>query len=253
MWWTSLKRQVGTARRQAVWHAVHWGWREFQNAGMVTAETPAGRAFARFGRGSLMAFPAGSVFGQGSIEIGDDTLIVFSSDNGPVVDDGYQDEAVRKLGGHRPAGGLRGGKYSAFEGGTRVPFLLRWPARVKPGVSAALVCQIDLLASLGALVGGSLVEHGGQNPIEAVRLGSCVLTGPFTHNFRDAYAALFREGGAIEVRSSDDIARQVTLLLQDKLAAKRMQHGADLALQSLGGALAKTLGAIQPLLEKQRA
>jgi 3-deoxy-D-manno-octulosonic-acid transferase len=104
-----------------------------------------------------------------------------------------------------------------------------------------------------SLVGGSLVEHGGQNPIEAVRLGSCVLTGPYTHNFRDAYAALLREGGAIEVRSSDDIARQVTLLLADQLAAKRMQRGADLALQSLGGALAKTLGAIQPLLEKQRA
>lgn len=104
-----------------------------------------------------------------------------------------------------------------------------------------------------SLVGGSLVEHGGQNPIEAVRLGSCVLTGPFVHNFRDAYAALFREGGAVEVRSSDDIARQVTLLLGDQQAAKRMQQGADAALKSLGGALAKTLGAIQPLLEKQRA
>jgi acetyltransferase-like isoleucine patch superfamily enzyme len=75
MWWKSLERRVGTARRQFVWRAVHWGWREFQNAGMVTADTPAGRAFARFGRGSLMAFPAGSVFGEGSIEIGDDTLI----------------------------------------------------------------------------------------------------------------------------------------------------------------------------------
>ena len=104
-----------------------------------------------------------------------------------------------------------------------------------------------------SLVGGSLVEHGGQNPIEAVRLGSCVLTGPFVHNFRDAYAALFREGGAVEVRSSDDIARQVTLLLKDQQAAERMRHGADVALQSLGGSLAKTLGAIQPLLEKQRA
>jgi acetyltransferase-like isoleucine patch superfamily enzyme len=75
MWWKSLERRVGTARRQFVWHAVHWGWREFQNAGMVTADTPAGRSFARFGRGSLMAFPAGSVFGEGSIAIGDDTLI----------------------------------------------------------------------------------------------------------------------------------------------------------------------------------
>jgi 3-deoxy-D-manno-octulosonic-acid transferase len=104
-----------------------------------------------------------------------------------------------------------------------------------------------------ALVGGSLVEHGGQNPVEAVRLGACVLTGPYVHNFRDAYAALFREGGAIEVRSSDDIARQVTLLLADRQAAERMHHGAEVALRSLSGALAKTLGAIQPLLEKQRA
>lgn len=104
-----------------------------------------------------------------------------------------------------------------------------------------------------ALVGGSLVEHGGQNPIEAVRLGSCVLTGPFVHNFRDAYSALFREGGAIEVRSSDDIAKQVKMLLEDPSAAQRMRVGADVALQSLGGALAKTLGAIQPLLEKKQA
>ena len=74
-WWKGLKQQVGTARRQAVWHAAHWGWREFQKAGMITADTPAGRAFARFGRGSLIAFPAGSIFGEGWIEIGDDTLI----------------------------------------------------------------------------------------------------------------------------------------------------------------------------------
>jgi len=103
-----------------------------------------------------------------------------------------------------------------------------------------------------AFIGGSLVERGGQNPIEAVRHGACVLTGPYVHNFRDAYASLFREGGAIEVRSSDDIARQVTMLHSDRIAAKRMRAGADRALQSLGGALAKTLGAIQPLLEKQR-
>ncbi len=54
---------------------MHWGWREFQRAGLVTAGTPAGRAFRRFGRGSLMAFPTGSVFGEAGIEIGEDTLI----------------------------------------------------------------------------------------------------------------------------------------------------------------------------------
>ena len=75
MWWKRLERQVGTKRRELTWRAVHWGWREFQRAGMVTADTPAGKAFARFGRGSLMAFPAGSVFGEGWIEIGTDTLI----------------------------------------------------------------------------------------------------------------------------------------------------------------------------------
>ena len=79
--------------------------------------------------------------------------MIFTSDNGPVVDDGYQDQAVEKLGDHKPAGPLRGGKYSSFEGGTRVPLIVRWPARVKPGVSDALVCQVDLLASLAALTG----------------------------------------------------------------------------------------------------
>src|SRR5262249_15913252 len=86
------------------------------------------------------------------------TLVVLSSDNGPVVDDGYQDDAVTRLGGHEPAGPLRGGKYSLFEGGTRVPFLASWPARIKPGSSDALVCQVDLLASLAALVGRSLPD-----------------------------------------------------------------------------------------------
>lgn len=54
---------------------MHWGWREFQRAGLVTADTPAGKAFRRFGRGSIMAFPTGSVFGEAAIEIGEDTLI----------------------------------------------------------------------------------------------------------------------------------------------------------------------------------
>ena len=81
------------------------------------------------------------------------TLVLLTSDNGPVIDDGYRDQAVEKLGGHTPAGPFRGGKYSNFEGGTRVPFVVRWPARVKPAVSAALVSQVDLLASFAALLG----------------------------------------------------------------------------------------------------
>lgn len=74
-WWMRLKEQAKAAKREALWRAVHWGWREFQQAGLVTADTPAGRAFRRFGRGSVMAFPPGAVFGEGGIEIGEDTLI----------------------------------------------------------------------------------------------------------------------------------------------------------------------------------
>ena len=83
----------------------------------------------------------------------DDTLLLFTSDNGPVYDDGYQDGAVRDRNGHEAAGPLRGGKYSNFEGGTRVPFIVHWPAKVKPGTSDALIGQVDLFASLAAMTG----------------------------------------------------------------------------------------------------
>jgi arylsulfatase A-like enzyme len=78
----------------------------------------------------------------------ENTLVILSSDNGPVIDDGYQDQAVELLGGHTPSGPLRGGKYSAFEAGTRIPFITSWPGTIKPGTSDALFSQIDLLASL---------------------------------------------------------------------------------------------------------
>jgi arylsulfatase A-like enzyme len=84
------------------------------------------------------------------------TLVILSSDNGPVVDDGYADGAVENLNGHRPAGPLRGGKYSIFEGGTRVPLIIRWPQHIKPGVSDALVSHIDFLASFAVLTGQQL-------------------------------------------------------------------------------------------------
>jgi arylsulfatase A-like enzyme len=82
----------------------------------------------------------------------DNTLIVFSSDNGPVLNDGYYDDAVEKLGNHKPNGPLRGGKYSLLEAGTRVPFFTYWKGQIKPLVSDALVCQIDLLESIAKLI-----------------------------------------------------------------------------------------------------
>jgi len=86
-----------------------------------------------------------------SLQLTENTIVVFTSDNGPVVDDGYHDEAVEKLGNHQPAGPFRGGKYSVFEAGTRVPLLIQWPEKIESGVSDALVSQIDFLASLAAL------------------------------------------------------------------------------------------------------
>jgi arylsulfatase A-like enzyme len=93
----------------------------------------------------------------------ENTLIIFTSDNGQVIDDGYKDEAVEKLGNHKPAGIFRGGKYSAFEAGTRVPFIVSWKGKVKQGkVNNALLSQIDLYASLANLAG--LTVEAGQAP-----------------------------------------------------------------------------------------
>lgn len=90
----------------------------------------------------------------------DNTLVLFSSDNGPVVDDGYQDEAVEKLGTHKPAGTYRGGKYSNFDGGTRVPFMAQWPGHIKPdAISNALVGQVDLLSTMAALTGQTIARE----------------------------------------------------------------------------------------------
>ena len=84
----------------------------------------------------------------------DNTLIILTSDNGPVLDDGYVDQAEELVGEHSPTGGLRGGKYSAYEGGTRVPFIVHWPAHItKPGVKDALVSQIDFLDVMASLTG----------------------------------------------------------------------------------------------------
>lgn len=85
--------------------------------------------------------------------LSDNTIVLFTSDNGPVLDDGYADSAVDLLGDHLPGGIYRGGKYSAYEAGTRVPTILRWPANIKNGSSNALVSQIDLYASFAALLG----------------------------------------------------------------------------------------------------
>lgn len=90
--------------------------------------------------------------------LAENTIIIFSSDNGPVYDDGYEDgttvlcSSEESDRGHDGSGIWRGGKYQIYEGGTRVPFIVSWPARIKPSTSNALVSQIDFLASFADLL-----------------------------------------------------------------------------------------------------
>lgn len=105
----------------------------------------------------------------------ENTLIILSSDNGPVVDDGYKDKAEELLNGHTPSGPWRGNKYSAFEGGTAVPVIVRCPQKIKQtGDSDVLMSQIDWLASLGALINARLPK--GSAPDSYDRLGNLIGT-----------------------------------------------------------------------------
>ena len=100
----------------------------------------------------------------------ENTLIIFSSDNGPVLNDGYYDDSDVKNGSHTPWGPYRGGKYSLFEAGTRVPFFTYWKGKIKPGVSDTMVSQLDLLSSLAQLV-GSEVRTEDSLPILELLMG----------------------------------------------------------------------------------
>jgi len=94
------------------------------------------------------------------------TLIIFTSDNGPVLFDGYEDSAIELIGEHKPNGPFRGGKYSRFEAGTRVPTIIYWPSKIKPMVSDALVSQMDIYASLAKLVNVQLADNEAIDSLE---------------------------------------------------------------------------------------
>jgi arylsulfatase A len=119
--------------------------------------------------------------------VAQDTLVIFTSDNGPVYDDGYMDGTVVRTStaevdqGHDGSGPWRGGKYQIYEGGTRVPFVVRWPGRVEPGVSDALVTQTDLLASFAALFDVPLPEGQARDSRDQLPalLGDDPLGAPF--------------------------------------------------------------------------
>ena len=103
----------------------------------------------------------------------ENTLILFSSDNGPVLFDGYYDGAWERNGNHRPAGPWKGGKYSAWEGGTRMPLIVSWPGRIEPGRSDALISQVDFLATFASLTGVEIPEGaaGDSQDLKGLLLG----------------------------------------------------------------------------------
>ncbi len=104
--------------------------------------------------------------------VADNTIIIFTSDNGPVLNDGYEDHSVELIGKHKPAGPFRGGKYSAFEAGTRVPMIVYWPGMVKPAQSNALISQMDIYKSLAKLL---KIEVDNNEAVDSQELLSALL------------------------------------------------------------------------------
>ncbi len=123
----------------------------------------------------------------------ENTLVIFTSDNGPVVNDGYDDNSVADLGAHKPAGLWRGGKYSVYEGGTRLPLITYWPGHIRHGVSRALISQVDLLRSLAVLVHANVPSGQAQDSLDELP----VLLGRSTRG-RDS---LIEEANFLSVRT----------------------------------------------------
>jgi 3-deoxy-D-manno-octulosonic-acid transferase len=97
-----------------------------------------------------------------------------------------------------------------------------------------------------AFIGRSLVPLGGQNPIEPAKLGTAILHGPYVHNFADVYAAIDRRDGAMPVSDEDTLARALLMLFSDGARARSMARAAAATVDSLGGAVERTMDAIEP-------
>jgi 3-deoxy-D-manno-octulosonic-acid transferase len=114
--------------------------------------------------------------------------------------------------------------------------------------------ELGLFYRLAPVVfmGGSLVERGGQNPIEAIKLGASIVHGPHVFNFTDVYEALDNAGGARRADTQDALVKQLGHLLADPAARQSSVDAADRVVEQLGGALDRTLVALEPYLLQLR-
>jgi 3-deoxy-D-manno-octulosonic-acid transferase len=114
--------------------------------------------------------------------------------------------------------------------------------------------ELGLFYRLAPIVfmGGSLIEHGGQNPIEAVKLDAAIVHGPHVFNFSDVYEALDKAGGARRADSQEMLVKQLGQLLADPAAREKQAANAAHVVGQLGGALERTLAALEPYLMQLR-
>lgn len=129
----------------------------------------------------------------------ENTIIILSSDNGPMVKEGYEDGALENINGHNPFGALRGEKYSLYEGGTRVPFIFSWPRKIEePFTQKQAYSYLDMLATLSGIL---------QIPLSDVE---CKDSKNGAELFMNANASVYREciviqnnGGQIALRKGN--------------------------------------------------
>lgn len=184
-------------------------------------------------------------------ELTDNTIVIFSSDNGPVYNDGYDDGTKvmtsRKEvdNGHDGSGPFRGGKYQIYEGGTTVPFLIRWPRKIKPGVSNALISQVDFIASFAALLGIKLSQDqapDSRNRLDTL-LGKDKVGDPFILEQTNKHANAIRKGPWKYIQKgnrpelynlTDDIGERHNIIKKHPEKAKELDELLTTALKSKG-------------------
>ncbi|MBV9065981.1 MAG: 3-deoxy-D-manno-octulosonic acid transferase, partial [Methylobacteriaceae bacterium] len=152
----------------------------------------------------------------------------------------------------------RGNAISRTIAAAGLKFALR--SREELPTGAADIYVADTMGELGVFyrlsgivfMGGSLVEHGGQNPIEAVKLGAAIVHGPHVFNFTDVYEALDGAGGARRAEDAQGLTKQLGQLLADPAIRDRAVAASTRVVEELGGALERTLAALEPYLLQLR-